>query len=105
MNMKHGLTIAALLFVVFAMAVADRARAVPMGEAHNLCYGYADLTIEVAKARDRGVTHEEALEVVAGEASIYTEIVNFVFDNPQAGAASLAAEVYHVCMTQTVTEE
>lgn len=105
MNMKHGLTIAALLFVVFAMAVADRARAVPMGEAHEICYGYAMVTFEAAGARDRGVTHEEALEVVAGEASIYTEIVNFVFDNPQATQSQLAAEVYNVCMTQTVTEE
>src|SRR5690606_19855134 len=78
---------------------ATRADAMPAEEAHGLCYGYAEVTLEAAKARDRGVTREEALGVVLGEDDIYTEIVVFVFDNPTAQAIELATEVYKTCMT------
>lgn len=98
--------VVAYVFLAGCIAfAATRADAGTAAEEHPHCYGFAQVTYEAAKARDRGVSREEALGIVLNEDDIYTEIVVFVFDNPQALATELAAEVYRTCMAQTVTEE
>lgn len=91
------------IVIILSAVIVDSAMAVTRDDAHPICQTYGEYAYYAAEARDEGMAKEEVLATTQGNDAL-AQIVEAVFNSPEAAPIDAGRHIYGQCMAQLVDD-